>query len=52
MKNINEKWHRANKMPKNATFEQRIKWHKGHAKFCACRPIPNKLLVNLSKVKN
>ncbi len=48
---INKNWHQKNKMPKNASLEQRIKWHKGHAKFCACRPIPHKLLEYLSKVK-
>jgi hypothetical protein len=34
---INKDWHLANKMPKNATFEQRVEWHKGHLKNCACR---------------
>ncbi len=37
MGTINAKWHLANKMPKNATFAQRVKWHEEHAKNCTCR---------------
>jgi hypothetical protein len=47
---INAEWHKKNRMPKNASFEQRVKWHKEHAKNCACRPIPEKLLKEM-KVK-
>jgi len=41
---INAEWHRNNRMPKNATTEQRIAWHLEHRKHCDCRPIPKKLL--------
>lgn len=41
---INKEWHDQNRMPKNATIDQRIKWHLEHQKNCACRPIPDKLL--------
>jgi hypothetical protein len=41
---INKEWHLKNKMPKNATFEERVTWHLAHKKNCSCRPIPNKLL--------
>jgi hypothetical protein len=41
---INAEWHSKHRMPKNATTAQRIIWHKEHAKHCACRPIPEKLL--------
>lgn len=34
---INREWHLKNKMPKNATLEQKIKWHGAHAKNCQCR---------------
>jgi hypothetical protein len=34
---INKAWHLKNKMPKNATLEQKIKWHECHAKNCTCR---------------
>ncbi len=41
MKKINEEWHKANRMPKNPTMEQRITWHLEHQKNCNCRDIPN-----------
>ena len=47
MSKINAKWHLKNPMPKNPTFEQRVKWHREHAKECACRPIPEKLLKEM-----
>ena len=34
---INAAWHKANRMPKNPTIEQRIQWHLGHLKNCRCR---------------
>jgi hypothetical protein len=40
---INKEWHLKNRMPKNATFEERVKWHLEHIKNCACRPIPEQL---------
>jgi len=49
---INAEWHVKNRMPKNPTLEQRIKWHIEHEKNCACRPIPEKLreeIKNYSK---
>lgn len=48
---INREWHLKNKMPQNATFEQRVKWHFDPQKNCTCRPIPEKLL-ELIKEKN
>ena len=33
-------WHKAHRMPKNATPDQRIAWHLAHAQNCACREIP------------
>lgn len=47
---INKEWHEKNVMPKNATFEQQVKWHVAHAKNCGCRPIPVKLKEQM-KVK-
>ena len=44
MNKLNKKWHLKNKMPKNPNLEQRIKWHKEHAKHCACRPSQPMLL--------
>ncbi len=37
MGKINKEWHLANKMPRNATFEQRVEWHREHLKHCSCR---------------
>lgn len=38
---INAEWHAKNKMPKNPTTQQRLKWHREHLKNCACRkPTP------------
>lgn len=52
MNKINKEWHLENKMPKNPTLEQRIKWHQGHAKNCACWPIPSKLLGEIKSNKS
>lgn len=46
---INKDWHEKNKMPKNPTFEQRVKWHLEHQKNCSCRPIPQKLLIEMAQ---
>jgi hypothetical protein len=49
---INKEWHEKNKMPKNATFEQRVKWHLEHLKNCSCRTeIPSKLAEEMRKRK-
>jgi len=44
---INKEWHSKNVMPKNATFEERIKWHLAHQSNCNCRPIPKKLMQKM-----
>ncbi len=49
--NMNEKWHKSNKMPKNPSKEERIEWHLEHAKNCSCRPIPKTLLIGIKRVK-
>lgn len=46
---INAEWHEKNKMPKNANFEQRVKWHLEHIKHCNCMPIPAKLAEEMKK---
>jgi hypothetical protein len=40
---MNKEWHERHVMPKNATLDERIAWHREHQKHCACRPIPPKL---------
>ncbi len=46
---INKTWHEHNKMPRNASVEERIRWHLVHQKYCACRPIPAKLMTEIRK---
>ncbi len=46
---INKAWHEKNKMPKNATLDQRIAWHTEHHKHCLCRDIPEKLKAEIIK---
>ncbi len=40
MSKINAAWHKKNRMPKNATLDQRIRWHVAHVKACGCREMP------------
>ncbi|MFZ6026274.1 MAG: hypothetical protein ACOYYS_01045 [Chloroflexota bacterium] len=46
---INVAWHEKNKMPKNATFDQRVAWHLAHRENCTCMPIPKKLLAEMER---
>jgi hypothetical protein len=46
---INKPWHLKHRMPKDASFEERIKWHIAHAKNCSCRPVPGKLKQEMGK---
>ncbi len=43
MGKINAAWHRAHRMPPNATLDERIAWHVEHAANCGCREIPASL---------
>ncbi len=45
MGKINKEWHANNKMPQNASDEQRIAWHLAHSQNCSCRTIPNGILT-------
>jgi hypothetical protein len=44
---MNIRWHQRHVMPKNATLEQRIAWHREHQKHCSCRPMPPKLRAQM-----
>ena len=48
---INKTWHERNRMPRNATTEQRLQWHRQHQKHCGCRPIPEGLKRLLGRKK-
>lgn len=41
---LNKDWHLQNRMPKNPTVEEKIKWHLEHQKNCTCFPIPKSIL--------
>ncbi len=45
----NTEWHSKNKMPKNPTLDQRVKWHFEHARNCSCRPLGGKILEEIKK---
>ena len=45
---INAEWHNANRMPKNPTHEQRMKWHLGHSKNCECYPMTARIAAELT----
>lgn len=46
---LNAAWHLQHKMPKNATLDQKVKWHLAHAKNCQCRPLHGKILEEIKK---
>jgi hypothetical protein len=48
---INKEWHSNNKMPKNPSMEDRIKWHVEHSKNCTCRSMPIKIAEEIKKRK-
>jgi hypothetical protein len=49
---VNAKWHETHRMPRPATFEQRVKWHVAHANACGCRPIPRTVVAELKRRKS
>jgi hypothetical protein len=44
---INAEWHNANRMPKNPTHDQRMRWHLEHSKNCNCYPMTAKIAAEL-----
>lgn len=46
---INKEWHLRNKMPGNATMDQRISWHIDHANVCNCGRIPDTILSEMKR---
>lgn len=37
---MNSAWHKANRMPKNASVDEKVDWHRDHALNCGCRRMP------------
>ncbi len=46
---MNAEWHKKHVLPRGASLEERIAWHREHQKRCACRPIPPKLLDQMTR---
>ena len=44
-KRLNKEWHAKNRMPKNATLDERVQYHLEHSKKCGCRPVPESVLA-------
>jgi len=40
---MNRDWHAAHRLPRNATFEERLVWHRDHAENCGCREAPESI---------
>jgi len=51
-KKLNKEWHKQHPMPKNATFDQRVAWHKDHIQHCLCRSPPRDIAEILNKKKS
>jgi hypothetical protein len=51
MGKINKERHPANKMPKNPTREQRMKWHIEHLKNCNCHPVSAKIQKEIDEFR-
>jgi len=49
MGKLNREWHEKNRMPKNATIDQRVEWHTKHARNCNCRKLEGKILEEIQK---
>jgi hypothetical protein len=46
---LNRAWHEQNRMPKNATLDQRVRWHMEHQANCSCRPAPSSVQRDIDK---
>jgi hypothetical protein len=44
---MNAAWHKKNRLPRNASLDERIDWHKRHAENCGCRPMPASIRARL-----
>jgi len=40
---MNRAWHERHVLPRTATLDERIRWHRAHQEACGCRPIPASL---------
>ena len=49
---ISAEWHKANKMPKKPSTEERLRWHTEHMANCACRTPSPKLMQEIKKYEH
>lgn len=49
---MNSEWHEGHVLPRGASRERRIVWHREHQEQCACRPIPAKLQEEMAELPN
>ena len=50
---LNREWHEANRMPRNASLPERLRWHQRHARVCgASSPNPAPLVVSAADPLN
>lgn len=40
---LNAVWHKAHRLSRSASTQERIDWHRAHVESCGCRPMPAKL---------
>lgn len=52
MGKINTEWHKKNKMSKNPSHDERIKWHIEHAENCSCYPMSDKIKEEIKEYKS
>ena len=48
---VNAKWHERHPLPKGATTEERVAWHREHQERCGCRPVPASLAAAVAAGK-
>jgi len=50
-KKLNAEWHSTHRMPRNATREERVRWHSEHSEACGCRPVPGSLAAEVKALR-
>jgi uncharacterized protein YdhG (YjbR/CyaY superfamily) len=46
---MNSAWHKKHVLPKGASLDRRIAWHREHQRRCGCRPIPPRLAEQMRR---
>jgi hypothetical protein len=45
---MNAPWHRAHPLPRGATFDERVAWHREHVEHCGCRKPPPEIAERIA----